>query len=242
MLRMRGLRSKVLAIAVAVMAVAWLAPGAEATISYNLDWVFSGQQPSGLAPWGTISFTTGAADTVNVTMTASNLSATEFISFWGFNSTAAVSGLTVTYSDTDASATFSKCDSSCSAGTFKADGDGFYEIVGAFQTSAGAGRFTNGEILTFTITGTGLTETNFSPVSTGGTGPGNYNTAIHIQGIAGSTTCSAWAGNSDSTGKAGTGTGDACTSVAEPSILLFAGLGLAGLVGVSRRFLGRRMK
>jgi len=241
------LRSKVLAIALALLGTVWLAPSAEATVTYSLDWLFSGQQPANSGPWGSISFqnTANVTDSVTVTMTASNLASSEFITFWGFNSTLAVAGLTVNYSDTDASATSVKADcpagAGCDAGTHKADGDGFYDIVLSFDTSAGATRFTNGETITFTITGTGLTETNFSPLSEGGTGPGNYNTAIHIQGIQGNTSCSGWAGNSTSTGKAGTGVGSSCgTSVSEPSILLFAGLALTGIVGASRRFMVRR--
>src|SRR5712692_4539198 len=102
MKRTGGLRKLLLVLALVVPAVAWLPAEAEATVLYNLDFIFSGEQPKNAGPWGTISFSdngTIIAPSTLVTMTAlggaTGLGSTEFIGWWGFSSTALVATLTV---------------------------------------------------------------------------------------------------------------------------------------------------
>ena len=207
---MRVDRLGILMIAVMAAAVAWLPVGAEATIMYNLDFIFSGQQPANSGPWGTISFTTTGGSNTLVTMTALNgatgLGSGEFITFWGFNTSDTSFTAPSTVSGA-ATGTIGVCPTSrCTS--FKADGDGFYNIVVSFETANNAGRLTAGESVSFTIQN--AIETSFSPLSNPGGGAGTYNTAIHIQGIPNG--CSASAGNT-STGRVGTGTGETCGAV-----------------------------
>jgi len=236
MQRLGGLR-KLVIIALVAVGVAWLPVGAEATISYSLDFIFSGQQPGNTGPWGTISFTTVGSDTL-VTMTALNgatgLAAGEFITFWGFNTTDTSFGVPGTVSGA-ASGTIAVCADPCSSAGFKADGDGFYNIVVSFTDANDPGRLTAGETVAFTVTG--ALEGSFNDLSAPGGGNGTYNSAIHIQGIP--TNCSAWVGNSTSPNtSAEAGAGAACGTVPEAGGLALVASGLlsvGGLIGTRFR-------
>jgi hypothetical protein len=126
----------------------------------------------------------------------------------------------------------------CSDPQHKADGDGYYDIVVSFATANDSARLTSGESVSFNAV-----EGSFSPLSDPGGDHGRYNTAIHIQGIAGSGSCSVWAGNDDSGATVGTGTGTVCAAVPEPGGLAFVASGLlsiGGLIGPRFRSLCRR--
>jgi len=241
-MRLGGLR-KLVMIALMAVGVAGLPVGAEATLSYNLDFIFSGASPGTTGPWGTISFTTVGTNTL-VTMTAlsgaTGLPAGEFITFWGFNTTDTSFSVPGTVSGA-ATGTIAVCPTDpCTSAGFKADGDGFYDIVVSFETANNAGRLTAGESVSFTVTG--ALEGSFNDLSAPGGGNGTYNSAIHIQGIP--TDCSAWAGNSTSPNKsAEAGAGAACGTVPEPGGLALALSGLVSMGGlIGTRFRSRSQK
>jgi len=240
MKRLGSLR-ELMMVAVIAAGVAWLPMGAEATITYNLDFIFSGQQPANSGPWGTISFTTTGGTNTLVTMTAldgtTGLGSNEFISFWGFN-TSDTSFTAPTTVSGAATGTIGVCPTNpCTSAQFKADGDGFYNIVVSFETANNAGRLTAGESVSFTIQN--AIETSFSPLSNPGGGAGTYNTAIHIQGLPNG--CSAWVGNT-STGRVGTGTGETCAAVPEPAGLALVASGLLSIGGLLGTRLGSRLR
>jgi len=232
-----GRLRKLVVIALMAVGVAWLPLGAEATLTYNLDFIFSGQSPGTTGPWGTISFTTVGSDTL-VTMTAldgaTGIPSGEFITFWGFNTTDTSFSVPSTVSGA-AAGTIAVCADPCSSAAFKADGDGFYNIVVSFTSANDPGRLTAGETVAFTVTG--ALEGSFNDLSAPGGGNGTYNSAIHIQGIP--TNCSAWVGNSTSTNaSAEAGAGAACSTVPEAGGLALLASGLmsvGGLIGTRFR-------
>lgn len=177
-----------------------------ATITLDLS-VHFGSAPSS----GPVSATLADTGTGEVTLTLDtsglNLS-TEFVSNWQFNFLGDTSALSFAYvggSSTGPAATVSLGDDS-----FKADGDGYFDILLAFPTASG-NRFNLDEVVVYTITGTGITASNFIDFSVESGGQGIYLSAAHIQGTQGG---SDWLG-----------------AVPEPStaLLVLAGLGLLGM-------------
>lgn len=134
-----------------------------------------------------------------------------------------------------ATATISQCDkqdpSGCTAGTFKADGDGFYDVVVSFGT-AGDQRLTGTESFVLFITGPAdLDASDFNVLSVDGN-KGAYHTAAHIQGI--SPNCSGWVGDSD--GRPGGGSDGPCgVGVPEPGTLLLLGSSGMAALGIATR-------
>ena len=78
--------------------------------------------------------------------------------------------------------------------SFKADGDGFYDIEIAFLTDAGlANHFSAGDAADFTITGiAALTANSFDFLSSPSGGQGVFATAAHVQGIGPEDPLSGW--------------------------------------------------
>jgi len=109
---------------------------------------------------------------------------------------------------------------------FKADGDGFFDLVYEFPTGAAQDPFNLGEKIAFTLTGTGLTENAFNDVSVGGGDPSKtgFYIAAHVQSVNGAGLPSGWF------------SGDPVSPTPAPSslILLALGSGLTGLVTAVR--------
>ena len=176
-----------------VMAV-WLllilaVPANATTLTFGLDYEFSGATaPEGTEPWITATFNdaTGNENTVNLTMNALNLVGTEFIDAWYFNFDP---NLDPTY------LTFSSTNVSTGANDFKADGDGYFDILFDFPESGN--RFTGGESVVYAITyPIPINVYSFNFYSSPGGGNGSYLSAAHIQGIGSAGTESGWVGAS----------------------------------------------
>ena len=190
-----------------------MASGASgATLTVNLNTEFSGGvNPQGTAPWATAVFddSVGGANTVRLTMSASNLVATEFISEWSFNFDPALNPGWLTFTSVNTG-----------VDSFKADGDGFFDIRFDFPPPPGnfGAKFTTGEqvIYDLTYSGSPIFAASFNFPSANGGGAGTYVSAAHVQGISG--TGSGWIG----------------PVVPEPTSLILIG-SLAGLGLIARR-------
>ena len=170
--------------------------------------------------------------TVQLTVTNLGLSTGEFVSGLYLNLNPAYNSSlgNLLFTPVSSSGSFTAPSISLGVDSFKADGDGKYDILFNFDTS-GSGRFEANEAFTYTITGIpGLVSTDFIFLSMPAGGHGPFDAAIHIQGIA--IGDSGWADPS----KGGVIVGN----VPEPSsgILLVVAMGLVG----GGRWLLRRAK
>jgi len=206
---------------------------ASATIlSYGADLEFSGgQAPSGSTPWITITLNDhGSTGSVDFTLSAANLVSSENVSELDLNIVPSLNGdLPLSFTGLVKTGSFTTPGISQGNDSFKADGDGFYDLQLSFAVGGTlATTFSNGDTLKYTITGTGLTALSFQTLSTPAGGHGPYVMAAHIQNTTG-----AGAGGSgwvtDSTG------GTVNNNVPEPTGIVTASIGAAlGLLGFRR--------
>jgi hypothetical protein len=75
---------------------------------------------------------------------------------------------------------------------FKADGDGYYDILIEFDQDGADFAYNGGETVEYTVSLTGLTASSFDFVSAPDGGEGEYNIAAHLQNL-GTSGDSAWA-------------------------------------------------
>ncbi len=162
------------------------APTAEAMVMFNYDSTFSGTFPAGAPPWLTATFETLQPDSVRLTMRAAGLSGTEFVSGWYFNLDPYLTPLDIGLSPLDpGEANPLLLSPPAGLNAYKADGDGYYDIVFVFPTSAGPERFSAGETVIVDFEATGLTEDYFRSLSApgGDSHSGPFLSAAHVQGI-----------------------------------------------------------
>jgi hypothetical protein len=196
-------------------------------LTLGADYVFSGTASVGTpAPWLTAVFDDQAyPGYVTVTLTATNLLPSEFVSKWLLNVDPAITPsslgftyLTKTGAFVTPTVTARGTDEKDPA--YKADGDGYFDILFAFADSNfDEERFNGGESVTFKISGV-TSASSFNVASYDGGGAGQYRMGAHIQGIpAGATTTSDWVG----------------PAIPEPSSFVLIGIGAAGLYFYVRR-------
>jgi hypothetical protein len=214
-----------------------------ASVTFNLDYEFSGaQQPQGTAPWATatIDDSFGGPNTVRLTMSTGGLVGSEFVSGWYFNFDPALDPTLLTFTAIDAAD--STPDSvQTGVNAYKADGDGFYDILFAFPPPPGNDpvKFTAGEQVVYDISYVApISASSFDFFSSPGGGAGVYRSAAHIQSIADPNYCDG--STPDLSGACGSGwIGDGgeppSAAVPVPAAVWLFGSGLLGLVGVARR-------
>ena len=152
--------------------------------SYGLT--FSGDSPVGDAPWLTATFEDTDTNTVTLTLQA-NLDPTQFISevYFNFALENSLKNLDITSSDTEVQniqwgQKKNKKDT-WGPDKYKADGDGYFDILISFGTSNSADRFDNSDSLIFTFVLDGLTAESFNVPSENS--PTGYLSAAHVQAI-----------------------------------------------------------
>ena len=214
-----------------LLATGLMAFGAAAnadSFTVELSTEFSGADaPEGSTPWLEMTVDDGGTPgSVTITIEATNLTDNEFVGafYLNFNDSLGPSldylDAPVTFFDfSDASpSTFTGC--SGTVDCFKADGDGWYDIILTF----GNGVFTNGDEIWWEFIGVGITASDFDFLSTPGGGNGTWTAAAHIQSIGNDNEGSGWIGGRTDEGE-----------VPEPGTLALFGLGLTMMGLVSRR-------
>jgi hypothetical protein len=176
-------------------------PSAHATsISIGFTTEFSGATPPvGVSPWLTATFDDeGTPGTVKLTLTATNLTGSEFVSGAYFNLNTSYSALTdFSISAPTKTGTFNDPTIDLGIDAFKADGDGLYDFRLNFAQGPPSGRFGVGDSVEYTVTGIGaaagvLVADDFKFLSLPDGGHGPFYVAAHIQGIGPAGSASGW--------------------------------------------------
>jgi len=181
--------------------IALLSPAkssAASGITYQFDNEFSsGTPPAGPAPWITASIQTTTPGTVLLTIANNGLLGSEFVSGFYLNLNTNFSPLNLSISYVSSSGSFlipSVGSGTIERGTdsFKADGDGKYDVLFDFSTVNGS-TFGAGESVTYQISGiSGLTADDFVYLSAPNGGHGPFYAAAHVQGIGNDGALSGW--------------------------------------------------
>lgn len=152
------------------------------TLTYNFGAVSDGTAPAGSPPWLQAVLTDTAANTVNLTLTAGNLTGDDFVTCWYLNLNPALdpTGLSFTVSDTTGS--FTAPTVQTGANGFKAGPDGKFDVLLGFASSGdNSTRFTSGDSISFNITGiSGLSVEDFAWLSTCAGGSGSFVSAADV--------------------------------------------------------------
>jgi hypothetical protein len=184
-----------------LIGIALLSPtksSAASGITYQFDNEFSsGTPPAGAAPWITATIQTETPGTVLLTIANNGLIGSEFVSGFYLNLNPNFNSLNLSISYVSSSGGFlipSVDSGTIERGTdsFKADGDGKYDVLFDFSTSSGA-TFGSGGSVTYEISGiSGLTADDFVYLSAPNGGHGPFYAAAHVQGIGADGSLSGW--------------------------------------------------
>lgn len=127
-----------------------------------LNHLFSDETTSpdyvGIEPWATITTTDTALNQVTIEFKATNLTDPEYIKEWFINVNPTLDLSLVSFTNATKSSDFVVDAPEISADSYRADTDGLYDVRLIFSesnNSAGIERFTNGDILSYTVTYTG---------------------------------------------------------------------------------------
>ncbi len=222
----------------AVGLLAAATPVLSATIVFNYNQEFSGgTAPLGSTPWMVSTFSASPTtyiigsstyDAVRLTINLSNLQSGAFISETDFNidPTLNPANLGVNFVSGNSHANVTP---GLATDSFKADGDGFYDISFSFPTSSGS-TFGSGTQAVFDIeatnvaTASALTPGSFAFLSKPAGGHGPFYAAAHVQNTGIGNGGSGWIAPSGFT-----------SVVPVPTAVWLFGSGLMGLAAIARR-------
>lgn len=200
-------------------------------VTYQFDNEFSsGTPPAGAAPWITATIQNVTPGTVQLTIANNGLIGSEFVSGFYINLNTNFSPLNLSINYVSSIGSFmvpSIGSGTIERGTdsFKADGDGKYDVLFDFSTVSG-NTFGAGESITYQISGiSGLTADDFVYLSAPNGGHGPFYAAAHVQGIGAGGSLSGWVEPS---------LGALPILVPEPSSCILLGLPLGILAFVRR--------
>jgi hypothetical protein len=172
----------ILLTALALMFVLAMSFQANADLTYYFgDYNMFGTPPAGVAPtgtWATASFIDVTPGNVQLTLSVTNnLTSVEDIRAFYFN----YSGSALTW--TAVNTTAGTPTISTGSDAYKADGDGWYDILVGFSGGDASHKLQAGESIVYNISGTGLNAASFYQLSTQGTNGSAYYAAAKLTGI-----------------------------------------------------------
>ena len=154
------------------------------SLSYNFGAVSDGSAPAGSPPWiqAVLSDTGLPANTINLTLTAGNLTGSDFVSCWYFNLNPSLDPTHLSFTVSDSTGSFTGPSVQTGVNGFKAGPDGKFDVLVGFASGGDdSTRFTSGDSVSFNITGiSGLTVEDFGWLSTSASGGGAFVSAAHV--------------------------------------------------------------
>lgn len=149
--------------------------------------ISGGASPVGTPPWVTAAFDdNNSQGTVTLVLSNPNLTGSEFVSSWYLNLDPSLNPNDLQFGSFSKTGSFTDPTITTSADTYKADGDGYADILFSFATGGGASsRFGAGEALTVQITGIPtLTAHSFDwPTVNGSVNNNAHLMVAHVQSI-----------------------------------------------------------
>lgn len=180
---------KLFPIVAAALLVIGLAVQATAkTITLGSSFEYSGgTAPVSVAlPWLTTAFDDGGGTgSIILTLSATNLIGSEFVSSWYLNVFQESQVTSLSFSAPTKTGDFADPTISLETNGFKADGDGKFDILLSSATSDGVStRFTAGDSVSYVVSGiAGLSADSFNVLSSPAGGKGPFTHAEHVQSI-----------------------------------------------------------
>ena len=175
---------------IALLTIVFVATVTQASvITYDMGETY-GAVPLLPAPWMRLTIDDeGSPGFVKMTFTVTNLASSEFISKWMLNLDTAMDPSSLVFSNPIRIGSFELPSISAGANAFNGAGTGKYDLLFGFATSNsgdGAKRFTDGDTLTYSVSGiASLTANSFDTIAATGGSNGPFKSIAHIQGIGG---------------------------------------------------------